>query len=276
MTRRARGGAIVVLAVVALLAIAVACALSAPPAEATLAAAADGEQRIGDALARAEAAPHDAAAQVDAAAALLQAADLRLQRAVGVWLAAHPGATLAQVLDADDQVPDDVRTAIVSLCTRGLALAERADASASTQRRARLLQALHVSLLAWANGPARALLAGYGPRAVRAIDAAVAAARTDEAADGAGALRLAGRFRDRAPWPYGDRELAERTLARAVELAPVVANLLFHGDVLARSQRAADAEAAWRAAATAPADPLGEWSAELLREQARARLRAPR
>jgi hypothetical protein len=254
--------------------LAAACALSAPPAEQTLAGADALDARVRAALATAAAATTDAAAQLDAAATLFQAADLRVQRAAATWLDANPAAPLADVLDADDHVPDDVRTAVASLCTRGLELAERADRAGGAAADARLLAALHVSLLAWANGPTRALFAGFGPRTVGAIDAAVAAAAVDPGREGAGALRLSGRFRDRAPWPYRDRELAERTLARAVELAPFLANHLFYGDVLARLDRTAGAAAAWRAAIDAPSDPLGRWSADLLRGQARARLRA--
>ncbi len=251
-----------------------ACALSAPPAETTLASAATGDElsvQTREAIAAADRAPADVEAAVAASRWLFLAADLRLQRATVAWLTAHPDATRAEVLAADDQLADDVRTEIASLCTRGLEFADRAAQAAERDVRAKLHQALHVSLLAWANGPARSLFAGYGPKLVKAIDAAVA---LDPAYDGAAPLRLSGRFRGKAPWPYGDLPAAEKALARAVELAPGVVNQLFFGDVLWRLERRADAEAQWRAAAAARDDESVRWSGELLRSQARARLQA--
>jgi hypothetical protein len=247
--------------------------LSAPPAETTLAAggAAELDARTREAIAAVEKAPQDLDALLAAAQYLLFAADLRVQRATVDWLRAHAQATRAEVLAAGDQVPDDVRAAVVSLCTRGLEFADRAAGLAPKDVRARMHQALHVSLLAWANGPARSLFAGYGPKLVKAIDAAVA---LDPAHDGASPLRLSGRFRGEAPWPYGDLAAAETSLARAVELAPCLLNELFYGDVLARRDRVDAAAAQWRAALAAPADESTRWSGELLREEARARLAA--
>lgn len=249
-----------------------ACTLSAPPAETTLDRANGSDvldERTRAALAAAERAPDDVEALVAASHWLFLAADLRLQTATVDWLRAHPAAARGDVLLADDALGDDVRTAIASLCTRGLELADRAAASAQNDVRVRLHQALHVSLLAWANGPARSLFAGYGPKLVKAIDAAVA---LDAAHDGASPLRLAGRFRGKAPWPYGDLAAAEKALARAVEIAPGVVNHLFYGDVLARLSRDEAAQAQWQAAVAAPADESTRWSAACLREQARARL----
>ncbi|MBL8752302.1 MAG: hypothetical protein JNK15_03295 [Planctomycetes bacterium] len=248
--------------------------LDAPPAEATLlatGAAAELDRATQRALDLVAAAPDDAAVLVAASRCLFQAADFRLQQATTDWLAAHPAATRAEVVAADDQIAEAVRIGIASLCTRGLELADRAAAKAPGDVHAKLHQALHVSLLAFANGPARALFAGYGPKLVAAIDAAVA---LDPTVEGAAPLRLSGRFRGKAPWPYGDLAAAETALARAVELAPVVVNHLFLGDVLLRRGRNGEAEAHWRAAAAAADDPSAQWSGALLRAQARARLAA--
>lgn len=260
-----------------------ACALSAPPAEATLSLASSAPGSGGadtlvelDALTRqaieaAHAAPAEVSLQVDAAARLFQAADLRLQRATLAWLVRHPEASLRVVLGAEDQVEDAQRREILSLCTAGLEFADRAAAAAPQHVGAHLHRGLHLSLIAWANGPARSLMAGYGPRLVAAIDRALT---IDRGFDHGAPLRLQGRFRSKAPWPYGDLPGAKVALAQAVELASLPVNHLFHGDALAASGDAAGAEAQWRKAVEASADESTRWSAELLRELARRRLAA--
>lgn len=251
--------------------VAAGCALSAPPAEATLGAVGatdELDEQTRAALTVAGSTGADVATLVTASHWLFLAADLRLQRATAEWLAAHPAASRAEVLAADDQVGDDVRTAIASLCTRGLELADRAATTSPDDVAVRLHQALHVSLLAFANGPARSLFAGYGPKLVAAIDKAVA---IDPTHDGAAPLRLSGRFRGKAPWPYGDLAAAEKALTRAVEVAPGLVNHLFLGDVLARQQRDEAALVQWRAALAAPTDASTRWAAEFLRRQAQAR-----
>lgn len=262
-----------------LLVVATACSLGAPPVATTLAptatpaATAAIDDLARQALAAAEAAPDDAGLAVAAAQHLFAAADLRLQRATVAWLAAHPEATRAEVLAADDRIDDEVRREIASLCQRGLELADHAAANGHGEVAVRLQQAQHVSLLAWANGATRSLLRGYGPRLVKAIDAAVA---LDQAFDGAAPLRLSGRFRARAPWPYGDHAAAARWLRTAVELAPLPINHLFYGDLLAATGDDAGAELQWRAVRTATPDASTHWSAEELRELARRRLAAAR
>lgn len=266
-------------AAVYLLPLAAACALSAPPPESTLAPQTSAGDATGieldaltnDALRAARALPDDPAAQLAAAARLFQAADLRLQRATVAWLAANPDADRATVLAAEDRLGDDVRREIVSLCTEGLACAERAAKTRSADVAVSLYTGLHVSLLAWANGPARSLVAGYGGRLVAAIDAALAA---DAAFDNGSPLRLQGRFRSKAPWPYGDVPVATKALARAVEIAPLPVSLLFHGDALAAAGDTPGAEAQWRLVADAKADDSTRWSADLMRELARRRLAA--
>lgn len=256
-----------------------ACALSAPPAEATLAAprpagadtGAELDRLTERAIEAARAAAGDIDLQVAAAACLFQAADLRLQQATVQWLDAHPEAIRSEVLSAEDQIVDPARSEILSLCTTGLEFADRAAAAAPQHVGALLHQGLHLSLIAWANGPARSLFAGYGPRLVKAIDAALA---LDPGFDHGAPLRLQGRFRGKAPWPYGDLAAAKSALARAVALASVPVNHLFYGDVLAASGDSAAAEAQWALAIEAPADDSTRWSAELLRELARRRLGA--
>jgi hypothetical protein len=253
------------------------CALSAPPPEQTLAlpgAAAHELDRLAErALAAARAAPDDVALQVAAAQRLFQAADRRLQRATLTWLEAHPAATRAEVLAAEDRVDDADRTSILSLCTTGLELAQQALAAEPDDVSAALHVALHLSLVAWANGPTRALFAGHGPKLVAAIDAVLA---LDHTFDGGAPLRLQGRFRGQAPWPYGDRELARKSLAEAVELRSVPVNHRFFGDVLAAAGEVDAALQQWQLAVEAPADESTRWSADLLRDLARRRLAAAR
>jgi len=260
------------------------CALSAPPAETFLGGAsgsadagADGaglaalDREAGEALAASKQRPDDADLALRAAAVLFQAADLRLQRGVLAFLDAHPDASIGAVRTADDDVADAVRTEVLSLCTDGLAAADRAAASRPQDVAVQLHRALHLSLIAWANGPARSLFAGYGGKLVAAIDAAVAA---DPAFDHAAPLRLQGRFRAQAPWPYGDLPQARQALARAVELAPIAINLLFSGDALWVGGDRDAAAAQWQLASAADGDESTRWSTPLLRELARRRLAA--
>ncbi len=256
-----------------------ACALVAAPVDDTLRATANARAEptaeldalTEHAVAAARAAEPDVALQVAASRCLFQAADLRLQRATVAWLVAHAEATRPEVLTAEDQVAAPVRAEILSLCTAGLEFADRAAASAPDQIAARLHQGLHLSLIAWANGPMRALMAGHGPRLVVAIDAALA---IDRDFDHGAPLRLQGRFRGKAPWPYGDLAVAKAALARAVERASLPVNHLFYGDVLAAAGDPRGAEVQWRLVGTAAADESTRWSADLLREQARRRLAA--
>ena len=255
-----------------------ACALTARPVEQTLghdAAAAPSLAELDaatkDAVAASDAAPSDLRLLVAAARWLFLAADLRLQRATVAALAAQPNATRKQVLGAADLVTADERTAILSLATAGLGYAERAVTLQPSEAAARLHVALHLSLVAWANGAARSIVAGFGPKLVQAIDAALA---LDREGEGGAALRLQGRFRSQAPWPYSDLKLARESLARAVELAGNPVNHLFYGDALAASGDAAAAEQQWRLAALAKDDSATRWSGAALRELAQRRLAA--
>lgn len=251
-----------------------ACALSARPVDETLGSAAVGDELrelVQRALAEVERHPDDPALAIAASQCLFQLADRTLQQASTAWLRNHADAGLAEVLAADDQVEAKVRDDVVSLCTRGLDLANAAAAKTPDDVAARLHQALHLSLLAWANGPARSLMAGYGPKLVAAIDEAL---RLDAAHDGGAPLRLQGRFRGQAPWPYGDVPKAKESLQKACELASLPVNHLFFGDVLQKAGESDAARAQWKRAVEASADESTRWSAELLRELARARLAA--
>jgi tetratricopeptide (TPR) repeat protein len=260
------------------------CALSAPPAETFLGGgsgnADPGESGAGlvaldreaaAALAASKQRPDDADLALRAAAVLFQAADLRQQQGALAVLDAQPDASVGAVLAANDHVAAGLCTEVLSLCTEGLAAADRAAVSRPHDVAVQLHRALHLSLIAWANGPARSLFAGYGGKLVAAIDAAVAA---DPAFDHAAPLRLQGRFRAQAPWPYGDLPQAKQALARAVELAPIAINLLFLGDALWAAGDRDAARAQWQLASTADGDDATRWSTPLLREVARRRLAA--
>lgn len=261
------------------------CALGARPVAETLdpashdelallvqTALADVEAATGGATASGSADPAERAERaLTASRRLFQLADRTLQQATVAWLAAHPEATRAEVLAADDQADGRVRQDVVSWCTRGLELADEAAKLRPDDVAVCLHQALHLSLLAWANGPARSLMAGYGPKMVHAIDQAL---RLDARHDGGAPLRLQGRFRGQAPWPYGDVPKAKDALQQACEVASLPVNHLFFGDVLHKAGEAEAAVQQWQRATTAAADESTRWSAELLRALARSRLAA--
>lgn len=248
-----------------------ACALSARPVDETLGPSSADELQglVQTELAAVQAATDDVDAKIRASRRLFQLADRTLQQATATWLAAHADASRADVLAADDQVDAAVRQDVVSLCTRGLELADAAAAVRPDDVAVRLHQALHLSLLAWANGPARSLMAGYGPKMVQAIDQAL---RLDARHDGGAPLRLQGRFRGQAPWPYGDVPKAKAALQQACEVASLPVNHLFFGDVLHKAGDVEAAEQQWQRATTAVADESTRWSAALLRTLAHARL----
>jgi hypothetical protein len=223
------------------------------------------------ALARADEHPDDIDAALRATRLLFAAADVRMQRAQLAWIDANPDASLAAIVAADDSLPDEAVRGILALCTDGLTAAERVLAARPGDAPALLHRALHLSLVAWANGPMRSLFAGFGPKLVAAIDAAVAA---DPLLDHGAPLRLRGRFRGRAPWPYGDLAVARSSLEQAVAAAPIVVNELFLGDVLLAAGERPAARAAWQRATVAADDERTRWSAETMRELARRRIAA--
>jgi hypothetical protein len=258
------------------------CALTAPPRDALPDGgdAAGGEfasgsalldRRASEALAASEQRPDDADAALAAASLLFQAADLRLQLGSLAALDALAEADLEDVLGADERVDDAVRAGVLGQCSAGLAAVDRAAALRPDDVAVQLQRGLHLSLIAWANGPARSLLAGHGPKLVGAIEAAVV---LDPRFDHGAPLRLQGRFRGKAPWPYGDVELARSSLERACELAPIAVNHLFLGDVLWSAGDAEGARRQWLAATTAAGDESTRWSLAALQELARRRLAA--
>jgi hypothetical protein len=206
-----------------------------------------------------------------AASLLFQAADARMQRATLAVLLDNAKPDVSTILGLDARIGDPSRTEILSLATAGLEVSKRAVAADPARAAAQLQLALHLSLVSWANGAARSLFAGYGPRLVDAIDCAIAA---DATIDGGAPLRLQGRFRSQAPWPYRDLALARSVLSRAVEFAPIVVNHLFLGDALWLDGEEAAAIAQWQAATMANGSESTRWSDELLRELAKARLAA--
>lgn len=267
-----------------------ACALSAPPAsewvgrEPSVAAGhapdlAELDRAAAEALAASAAAPDDAGLALRAAQSCFLAADLRLQSGSVAALDELAQPTLEQVLRAGERLPEALRTEILSQATAGLEAADRAAARTANVRAdlvagtaaIELARGQHLALIAWANGPARSLFAGYGPKLVAAIDACVAA---DPTFDHAAPLRLEGRFRGEAPRPFGDLARARKALERAVELAPLCVNRLFLGDVLWRANDHAGAEREWRAASTADGDASTRASTPFLQELARRRLAA--
>ncbi len=258
-----------------------ACALSAPPAESILAHAdetvtadssfAEIDRSAKSALQRSKDAPADVDAALAAASLLFQAADARMQRATLAMLVGPVRDDVHAMLGIDARIGDPTRTEILSLCTSGLEVSNRAVAAEPSRAAAQLHLGLHLSLVSWANGPARSVFAGYGPRLVDAIDRAIAA---DATIDGCAPLRLQGRFRSQAPWPYRDLAIARSELTRAVELAPLVVNHLFLGDALWLDGDKSGAASQWQAAATASGSESTRWSDDALRELAKLRLAA--
>jgi tetratricopeptide (TPR) repeat protein len=221
----------------------------------------------------ARAAEEDATLAIEAARTLFFAADLRAQRAVLAWVQAHEDATIDELLGCDRDVPGDAGPEVRSLSIEGLAHARRALGLRPNDIAARHYVGLHLSMIGWSEGPANAILKGRGPEVVRAMKATLEleGARDFE---GAAPLRLLGRFRDRAPWPYGDRGAALELLADAVRRAPGVVNLVFLADASWRAGEAGEARALWRRALAAAPDPGSKRVAPLHRELIARRLAA--
>lgn len=217
----------------------------------------------------ADAHPEDSNLAVEASRALFLAADLRLQGAVALYLEARADLTLEEVLDAEDQLPAEVTEALRGLCAEGLTRAETAVALAPEDVAGLQYRALHLSLVAWAEGPSVALFSGHGAAIPEALGLALAA---DETFEGAAPLRLEGRFRARAPWPYRDRKRAREALERAVELAPVPVNHLFLGDLLQVIGETEAARESWRAVLISEPDEVSAGTAPLHRALAQRRL----
>jgi len=130
---------------------------------------------------------------------------------------------------------------------------------------------MHTSLLAWSVGKTRALFEGLGGDCKHTTEASLAAG---EELEGAGALRLRGRFLSKAPWPLGDKSQAVVLLRRATQIAPVILNWLFLGDALYAQGDEPSALSAWQRAAGAKSDAGSAALGAYYREAARRRVRA--
>jgi len=225
--------------------------------------------RAASARLAADAHPRDAQLAVEASRALFLAAELRLQCAVVAYLGAHPDLTTAEVLDAEDQLSAEVTEAVRGLCTEGLTRADVAVALAPEDVAGHHYRALHLSLVAWAEGSPAALFSGHAAAIPKAIGRALAA---DETFEAAAPLRLEGRFRTRAPWPYRDRKRAREALEYAVELAPVPVNHLFLGDLLQALGEQEGARTHWRAVLASEPDAVSAGVVGLHRALAQRRL----
>jgi len=243
---------------------------SLPLAERGARAQAELDSLVAKALAAARAGD-DPAAATRAARVLFESADLRLQRAALAHVSGLERPSCREVLEAEDRVPDDVRQQVLGLCTAGEEHGKRALARQPDGVEAELYVALNLALIAWANGPVRALFAGHGPRITAAIDRAVA---LDATFDHAAPLRLQGRFLGKAPWPYGDAAKARKALERAVATADLTVNHVFLGDLLWGLGDHAAATAQWGLAIRAGDDDSTRWSGPFYRELARARIAA--
>jgi len=250
--------------------------VGAPPAVDDVLSRLSLDEQLGQVDARATAArlaadaqPEDPRLAVEASRALFLAADLRMQRALVAYLEANADLTLEEVLDAEDQLSSEVTEAVRGLCSEGLTRAKAAVALAPEDVAGHQYKALHLSLVAWAEGASAALFSGHAAAIPKAMASAVAA---DEGFEGAAPLRLEGRFRTRAPWPYRDRKRAREALERAVELAPVPVNHLFLGDLLQVLGEEGAARENWRAVLVTVPDKVSTGVVMLHHSLARRRL----
>jgi hypothetical protein len=224
------------------------------------------------------ASPGDVGLALQATHALFAAADPTVQAALvdvgNALVDPDPSAVLA----AEADMPAVILDRVLGLATTGAEAAQAAlDALADDPQRrgeridANVHLALHMSFVAWANGPMRSLMAGYGSRITAAMDRALA---LDPQWDGGAPLRLVGRFLAQAPWPLGDRDEATVLLRRAVAVAPLPIHHLFLGDVLWQGGDRDDAIAEWRAVLTSEPDDTTRAVAPFHRRMAELRLAA--
>ncbi len=231
------------------------------------------DHRVRLAVERADEEPENGPSQLAAARALAAAADLRLL--VGqLQCVSDADLTVDDWVDLEDDLPAALKSGVHGLVSAGLHYAERAAIHMPSNAEALYLSAFHLSLVAWAEGPAAAVLRGRGPDLAKRMR--TLGEQTDgwQAAglDPSAPWRLRGRFLDRAPWPYGDAKEAIRLLQVATERSHAPINYLFHGDALWSAGRQADAVDAWRRGETAAAPTDNEANAR--RDLIRARLAA--
>lgn len=216
----------------------------------------------------AEASPGNAERQAAASRALFLAADLRVQRAAHAEFAREEPDEIEDVLYIEDELGDEVKEQVEPLALAGIAFADEALKLTPRHPDALLHRAMHLSLLAWSRGRARTLLEGLAPSTNRAMKAALEFPRHD----GGAPLRLRGRFRTRAPWPYRDLEEAEKLLRQALEISPLPIDYLFLGDTLFEAGDFTGARDAWRATLRAEPDATTRPSIAFQRAAARRRL----
>jgi hypothetical protein len=256
------------------------CALTPVPVGDALAETQHAQCRAAVAAFRAD--PGDVALSLEATHMLFALADVTVQTALLAEVQSLEQPTVASILAVDQELPATVRDQVLSLATAGAEAAEAAvtaltkGTNSSTQSDTAMIDAqvhlaLHLSFMAWANGPVAALMSGYPKRIGSAMDAAMT---EDPMFDHGAPLRLKGRFLAQAPWPVGDQSEARKLLARAVANAPMPIHHLFFGDLLWRLNEPAAAMEQWRAAVLAQPDASTEAVAPMHREMAKLRLLA--
>ena len=257
-----------------------ACALTPGPIASALSESRD--QRSIAAVQAFRSDPNNAVLALDAARSLFGLVDGIVQQALLDELRALPSPDVDELLAADRVLPAQVRDRVVTLATTGAEAAQAAvtvlaDApglgadQAAACVDAQLHLALHLSFLAWANGPVASLMSGHAGRISKAMDAAIA---LDPEFDHCAPLRLKGRFLARAPWPVGDQLAARKLLTRAAQSAPTPIHHLFLGDLLYELSERDIAVQQWQSVLSAEPDSATAAVAALHREMARLRLLA--
>jgi tetratricopeptide (TPR) repeat protein len=255
-----------------------ACTLTPAPVAEELTAS--GDQQCLAAVAAFRAQPTDATLALTATRLLFVTADEAVQNALLEVARSLSSPDVAAVLAADRLLPAKVRERVVSLATTGAEIAEAAVAALARESDqavlaarvdAQVYLALHLSFVAWANGPVASLMAGYATRIVAAMEAALA---LDPFSDHGAPLRLRGRFLARAPWPVGDLKKARELLTRAVKHAPLPIHHLFLGDALFALGEQPAAIQQWQSVLLAKPDATTASVAMMHREMAQLRLRA--
>lgn len=205
--------------------------------------------------------------------ALMLNADLRLQAALAFQFDPQDLPSPMELIDGENDLPGALKSEIRSLSKSSRELAERALDLRPDDPGARMLSAFGLSLVLWSLSPLQA--AAHGGVGTLAGSVAWLASK-HPGFEAAAPLRLQGRFRSRAPWPYANRKLGVTSLESAVERAPVPLNLLFLGDAYWIVDRTEEAVAAWERATTAETGDGPQDSAPLVRESARLRVMSAR
>lgn len=247
-----------------------ACSLTAPSADEVLRED-DADAACRDAIAAFRAAPDDVGQALETARLLFAASDRSVQQAFVDRVESLEDPSVDDVLAVEDELPDSVAERVLGLATTGAeaaqAVVDAADATDEPSAEPNVLLAQHLSFVAWANGPMRSLMAGYGGRIEAAMERALEA---DPEWDHGAPLRLRGRFLAEAPWPLRNRDESLELLQRATDSYPMPIHHLFLGDLLHDRGDADGALAQWRQVltsepdeTTAPIAPLHRRLAEL-------------